>query len=168
MRTGFGERLGSIACRLISWALIALCVWMIHGFSLQDAERSGALSLEVTDVVARLMQPEGKINRNADSFIQLHNYVRKGAHALEYALLAMAAMLALATSRMRTGRKLLLILILCAAFAGYDEWSQAMSLGRSPAIRDVAIDTAGALAGCLFALFVRLMTLWALGAAKKP
>ena len=45
--------------QLISWALIALCVWMIHGFSAQDAKMSDALSLEVTDVVARAMKTGG-------------------------------------------------------------------------------------------------------------
>lgn len=159
MRTGFGIKIGYITYRVISWTLIALCLWMIHGFSLQNAESSDALSLEVTDVVARILKPEGKINRNTDSFQQLHAYVRKGAHALEYALLALAIMMVLAPCRMRVRHKVLLALLLCAAFAGYDEWTQSMSEGRSPAVRDVAIDTAGACLGCFAALLMRLMVL---------
>ena len=60
----FTETLGYIFYQLISWALIALCVWMIHGFSAQNANLSEALSLEVTDVVARVMKPEGAIRRS--------------------------------------------------------------------------------------------------------
>lgn len=156
------ETLGYIFYQLISWALIALCVWMIQGFSAQDAKTSDALSLEVTDVVARVLRPEGAINRNTDSYRELHGYVRKAAHALEYALLALAGMMVLAPGRMRISYKVLLVLALCAAFASYDEWSQAGSIGRSPAVRDVLIDTGGALMGCVASLMARGMTLLSL------
>ena len=156
------ETLGYIFYQLISWALIALCVWMIHGFSAQDAKMSDALSLEVTDVVARVMKPEGTIKRSTESYQQLHGYVRKAAHALEYAVLALAGMMVLAPGRMRISFKVLLVLLLCAAFASYDEWSQAGSLGRSPAVRDVLIDTGGALLGCIASLLARGMTLLSL------
>jgi VanZ family protein len=156
------ETLGYIFYQLISWALIAMCVWMIHGFSAQDAKMSDALSLEVTDVVARVMKPEGAIKRSAESYQQLHGYVRKAAHALEYAVLALAGMMVLAPGRMRISFKVLLVLALCAAFASFDEWSQAGSLGRSPAVRDVLIDTGGALLGCIASLLARGMTLLSL------
>ena len=156
------ETLGYIFYQMISWALIALCVWMIQGFSAQDAKMSDALSLEVTDVVARVMKPEGAIRRSAESYQQLHGYVRKAAHALEYALLALAGMMVLAPGRMRISFKVLLVLALCAAFASYDEWTQAGSLGRSPAVRDVLIDTTGALLGCVASLLARGMTLLSL------
>jgi len=161
------ETLGYIFYQLISWAMIALCVWMIHGFSAQDARMSDALSLEVTDVVARVMKPEGAIKRSAASYQQLHIYVRKAAHALEYALLALAGMMVLAPGRMRISFKVLLVLALCAAFACYDEWSQAGALGRSPAVRDVMIDTAGALVGCVASLLARGMTLLSLRARGR-
>lgn len=160
MRTGFREKLGFLIYQLISWTMIALCVWMIHGFSQENAGQSDSLSLEVTDVVVRIFQPEGRINRSTQSFMQLHTYVRKGAHALEYAMLALAAMTVLAPFRMRPWKKVLLVLILCVAFAGFDEWSQRMSTGRAPAVRDVLIDSAGALAGCIAALLIRQMVLW--------
>jgi VanZ family protein len=166
LQTGIREKLSLIAFRLISWALIALCVWMIHSFSGQDASRSDALSLEVTDVAARILKPEGRIKRTSGSYQKLHAYVRKGAHTLEYSMLAMAAMLALTPTRVRPSRQLLLVVLLCCVFAGFDEWTQTMSLGRSPALRDVAIDTGGALAGCIFMLFLRWMAVWALKAQQ--
>jgi VanZ family protein len=112
--------------------------------------------------VARVIKPEGAIKRSAESYQELHGYVRKAAHALEYALLALAGMMVLAPGRMRISLKVLLLLALCAAFASYDEWSQAGSLGRSPAVRDVMIDTAGALVGCVAALLARGMALLSL------
>jgi len=156
------DKVGFIAYQVISWAMIALCALMIHGFSLQDAERSGALSLEVADVAARLVQPEGDIDRTAPSYLRLHTLVRKGAHALEYALLALSTLMVLAPLRMKLWKKTALALILCAAFAGFDEWTQAGSEGRSPAALDVAIDALGALAGCFAALATRRMVIWAL------
>jgi VanZ family protein len=166
LHTGFKEKMSLVAFRLVSWSMIAVCLWMIHGFSQQDASRSDALSLEVTDVVARVLKPEGKINRSSGSYQKLHDHVRKGAHTMEYALLAMAALLALTPSRIRPALQPLIVLLFCFAFAGYDEWSQTMSLGRSPAFRDVAIDTAGALLGCLAMLFLRWMAVWALRAQQ--
>jgi len=162
LRTGFRQLLGLAAYRLVSWALIALCLGMIHGFSGQDAGQSEALSLEVTDVAARFLKPEDEIDRADGAYQQLHRRVRKAAHAAEYALLALVAMLSMAPSRMRPTRQALVVLILCAAFAGYDEWSQSMSPGRGPTILDVGIDALGALAGCLAALFLRWMAVWAL------
>jgi len=166
LRTGFKEKVSLFVFRLVSWSLIAVCLWMIHSFSQQDASRSDALSLEVTDVVSRVIKPQGRINRSSGSYQKLHGYVRKGAHTLEYALLAMAAMLALTPSRIRPSIQPLVVLLFCFAFAGYDEWSQTMSLGRNPALRDVAIDTAGALLGCLAMLFLRWMAVWALRAQQ--
>ncbi len=163
MHQGFGQKLGFIAYQAIAWTLIALCVAMIHDFSQQNAGHSNALSLEVTDVVYRVLEkPVGKINRNSEAFERLHGYVRKAAHALEFAMLALALMLALAATRMRLGTRILLTLVLCAAFAGYDEWSQAASLGRTPAPKDVVIDTFGALAGCAATMMVRQMAVWEL------
>lgn len=161
MRSGFGQKLGFIAYQVIAWTFIALCVLMIHDFSRQNAGHSNALSLEVTDVVYRVLEkPVGKINRNSKAFERLHGYVRKAAHALEFALLALALMLALAPTRMRLGTRVFATLLFCAAFAGYDEWSQASSAGRSPALKDVGIDTLGAAAGCAATLMVRQMAVW--------
>ena len=154
--------LGLAAYRLVTLVLVVLCLWMIHGFSGQDAEHSEALSLEVTDVAAQILKPAAAVDRNGESFQTLHHRVRKAAHALEYALLALVGMLAMAPSRMRPARQALLVLALCAAFAGYDEWSQRLSPGRGPAVLDAGIDTLGALLGCVAALFLRWMSVWAL------
>ncbi len=160
MRQDLQRKLGFIAYQLIAWTMIAVVAWMIHGFSLQDGVKSDALSEEVTDVVAVIVHPDGKPERDSAEYDQLHFLVRKGAHALEYALLGFAGMIMLAPFKMRPVIKLAIVLIACAAFAGFDEWTQASSLGRSPAVRDVLIDSGGALTGGAFALMIRQMILW--------
>ena len=153
------NRFGIIAYQVIAWAMIVVIAWMIHGFSLQGGAESDALSKEVTDVVAVFFHPDG-IARDSAEFDRLHYLVRKGAHALEYAFLGFAGMIMLAPFKMRPLKKLVFVLIACAAFAGFDEWTQASSLGRSPALRDVFIDTGGALTGGVLSLMIRQMILW--------
>lgn len=157
LRTGFIAKLCFIAYELIALGLIVLCALMIGGFSKQNAGMSSALSMEVTDVVIQIIQPEDGIKRNTPRYEKMHNYVRKAAHALEYSLLALAVMMVFAPYRMGLGVKVFLTLVICAGFAGFDEWTQVAVDGRSAALRDVAIDTAGALCGCLAAIVIQKM-----------
>ena len=154
------SRFGIIAYQVVAWAMIAAIAWMIHGFSLQNGSQSDVLSKEVTDVVAVILHPDKTIKRNSAEFERLHWVVRKGAHASEYALLGFAGMIMLAPFKMHPLTKLVFVLTVCAAFAGYDEWTQASSLGRTPAARDVLIDTGGALTGGVLSLMIRQMILW--------
>ena len=54
---------------------------------------------------------------------------------------------ALGVYRLRGWRLVLCAGLFCMGFAGLDEWHQSFVPGRSPALRDVFIDTAGSLAG---------------------
>lgn len=76
--------------------------------------------------------------------------LRKGGHALGYALLGVAYAWGLA-GRRPTGRVVARAVLLAALYAVSDELHQAFTPGRSSSPVDVGIDTAGALAGaCLW------------------
>lgn len=69
--------------------------------------------------------------------------VKKGSHALGYAMLGVAYFIAL-PPRLSTGYRWLLALIMAALFALSDEFHQSFVEGRTSTLRDVLIDTGGA------------------------
>jgi VanZ family protein len=74
--------------------------------------------------------------------------VKKGGHALGYALLALAYLRGLSNSRGRpTAKQVVGALALAAAYAVADELHQSFTRGRVPAAIDVLIDILGAVAG---------------------
>ena len=122
----------------------ALCVmYMIFSFSAQTADESGQLSMLVSEKVVLLL---GKLTSgNLDTAQvgvyadEIHFLVRKMAHFSEYLLLGLTLSLPLYVYRLR-GFWLVLA-------AGLDEYHQMFVAGRSPALRDLAIDTAGSITG---------------------
>ena len=128
----------------------ALCVmYMIFSFSAQTADESGQLSMLVSEKVVLLL---GKLTSgNLDTAQvgvyadEIHFLVRKMAHFCEYLLLGLTLSLPLYVYRLRGF--LLAAGLFCAGFAGLDEYHQMFVAGRSPALRDVAIDTAGSITG---------------------
>ncbi len=74
------------------------------------------------------------------------NLLKKGGHALGYALLSLAYLRGLGPEKRYARWQALL---LAALFALSDEAHQASTPGRKPSLRDVGIDTAGAAVGLL-------------------
>ena len=72
--------------------------------------------------------------------------VKKGGHMLGYALLAAAYLYALAGRKM-SRTQLFYSLILAILYACSDEWHQKFTPGRTSSVRDVLIDTTGAIVG---------------------
>ncbi len=78
--------------------------------------------------------------------------VRKCAHVTEYAILALLLWRALTSVPVfRTKPSILFgaALLGCAVFAASDEFHQTFIKSRTPSVRDVFLDVAGALAGLL-------------------
>jgi VanZ family protein len=84
---------------------------------------------------------------------------RKCAHVTEYAVLALLLLRALrSVSALRTKTLVVFggVLLGCATFAASDEFHQTFVKSRTPSVRDVLLDVAGALLGLLIgATFVR-------------
>ena len=79
--------------------------------------------------------------------------LRKAAHVTEYAVLAALLWRALKGGRpFSVGRLFALSLFISVLYAASDEWHQSFVPTRGPSVRDVLIDSAGALAACLILL----------------
>jgi VanZ family protein len=78
--------------------------------------------------------------------------VRKCAHVTEYAILALLlwrALRSIAILRAKASISFGVVLLGCALFASIDEFHQTFVKSRTPSVRDVLLDVAGALAGLL-------------------
>ncbi|HRE27805.1 MAG TPA: VanZ family protein [Anaerolineales bacterium] len=73
--------------------------------------------------------------------------VKKGGHALGYALLGAAYAHAFSPLARPSRRQTALAVGLAALYALSDEWHQSLTPGRHPALSDVLIDTLGAWLG---------------------
>lgn len=120
-------------------------------FSGQNGVESGELSRRFTEFVLRVFPGLPY------TVSELEPVLRKMAHfgifAVEGFLLAMALM---ASLRNRTVAGLITVLG-CGAVAALNEYHQSFMEGRSCALRDVLIDSAGAVAGVLFAAMLLAM-----------
>ena len=146
----------TIACILA--LLVILNMTVIFRFSAESKEESGSRSAGITALLLPILHPEYDTLSEADqraAMEQTHHLVRKLAHFLEYALLGFlsAALLLYLNHRVLRGRGWLWATwvappLFCLVYAISDEIHQIFS-GRGPAVKDVLIDLAGAIAGCL-------------------
>lgn len=146
-------------------------MYLIFTFSGQTGEVSGQLSyrisyeiVETKNELLELGQSPEELYYAAES---IHYYVRKAAHMTEYFLLALAISFPLYVYRVRGIWLMLLAGILCVGFAGLDEYHQSFVAGRSPAVKDVCIDSIGVFIGILMVQLFCWSTLHAPGKKKK-
>lgn len=134
--------------------LVLLIAWMIFIFSMSsmNSDDSAGLSGEITRTVVRITTPDFDTlspERQTEVWANTETAVRKTAHAAEYLILGILAMLLLSTFRRKAQIQVVLAILLCVAYAATDEFHQLFSAGRSCQATDVLIDTAGAAAGVL-------------------
>lgn len=133
---------------MLMWAAAAAWIAVLFFFSGQTGAQSGDLSLRVTRLILRAFP---FIRASAEA---LDPVVRKLAHfgifAVEGFLLGMAMMRTLR----RVGLGVLLATPICAAMAVLNEYHESFIEGRTCSLRDMAIDSGGALAGILLAALI--------------
>lgn len=139
--------------------LVLLLGWMvvIFLFSSQPADESTQTSLRVERAICMLTVPgyTWKTPEEQTALAEKIEFpVRKGAHMTEYAILAVL-FLGLVAENEITGKQLGGSILLTAVYASTDEFHQLFVPGRSGQLRDVLIDSGGALIGVL--LFTLLL-----------
>jgi len=129
-------------------ALMLAFMALIFFMSAQPADESAEMSNGLLDTfigdIFRFLFPQAD-----DS--TLDHYIRKTAHMTEYACLAVISSLFFRELLRDTGVKQPLLFLLPVLWSGLyaatDEWHQTFVPGRSGELRDVCIDTLGALLG---------------------
>jgi VanZ family protein len=88
---------------------------------------------------------------------EVHHIIRKCAHFTEYFILSWLILRGFRAGRRETHLAWsLLAILLVLAYASLDEFHQSFVPGRTPAVRDVLIDTSGGTAAQLIAALVVL------------
>lgn len=138
-------------------ALLWMCV--IFAFSAQEKEESSEVSEAIsyrmvnsTGILFHLHLDEEQIREIADA---IENTVRKAAHMTEYGILSILFYIWLGKWQFGVRKRGILAIILSALYACSDEFHQLFIPGRAGMVRDVLIDSAGAILGILVFLGVK-------------
>lgn len=142
--------------RIIFTILILLNCITIFYFSNQIADNSGKQSARVVEIVLKLIPPINNMqepDRTTVIETVVTPIVRKMAHFSIYTMLGILTMNYMSTiEEKKISKKAIYALVFCALYAVTDEFHQFFIPGRSAEIRDVCIDSSGALMGILITI----------------
>lgn len=141
---------------------------MIFFFSSQNGEESEGLSNKVVVFILKIFirDFDSLSIENQELLVSRYSFiVRKAAHFSEYMLLSFSFTSFLSTKRkvMTYSKRGVSALIFSILYSMSDEAHQFLSAGRTPAVRDVLIDSSGASVGVM----VSLLTFFLIERAKK-
>lgn len=130
---------------------------MIFFFSAQKAEESRKTSAGLITAVVEFFDFDNSLTEAEIQSIRVNItfIVRKGAHFSLYAVLGLLIYLLLCEYAFMDRRAILFSVVLSMLYACSDEFHQSLVEGRSGELRDILIDTAGALAGCIVVWFLK-------------
>ena len=154
-----------MAKKIILWFAVILWMAVIFSFSAQPAVESDELSMGIAQKIFEFINGLKDIPVFAligtDKIIVAigiaNHYVRKTAHFMIYAILAVLVYNLMASYGIKRSKVVLFAAIVCLVYAVSDEIHQVYVPGRAGQIKDVLIDFSGsALAlGTIYLLFGR-------------
>ena len=136
--------------RTLYMCVTLLWVFVIFSFSLQNGEESGQLSGGIVSWVVETF--------SLTRFMELdtiHFLIRKMAHFTEYFILGMFTVLTLLQTQF--SKKCMIGTLFCVIIASFDETIQLFVGGRAGQLKDVLLDSTGALCGILFLFLCRFI-----------
>lgn len=131
--------------KMLSWIIVVFWMVVIFYFSYQPATVSNGMSMGVTMKFIQLIEffsPDIEINEN-----YLNGKIRKFAHFFIYFLLGIFVMGAIRKGNDKGWRSVAFTFLICVLFAIFDEMHQLIVPGRGAQLKDVIIDSLGALLG---------------------
>lgn len=145
---------------LLTAAAVIAVMSLIFFFSSQDGSESAETSGRLVRIVTSMIPNFDELSAEEQFRLseQIHFIIRKTAHFTEYTLLGFTLLLHIRTIYDYISKKpraaWLLSWSIGVIYAALDEYHQSFSDARSPQIRDVLIDSAGAAAGVLLCTVV--------------
>lgn len=133
------------------WIVVIGIMVIIFYLSAQPATQSAALSKGWMIRLKVIINELGLISPYFKEWIlrRSNNEIRKLAHVIIYYVLGMVTLAALEGSSLIKKKAFFIALGICVLYAVGDEVHQLFILGRSAEIRDVLIDSCGALGGII-------------------
>lgn len=131
---------------------VVLVMGAIFGFSSQTYKQTMKTSNIITIPIENQVKKENlefKSEKEKKVYLDKLKYkidktVRKGAHILIFGILAVFLYLLCKSFGMEDADAIILTLVLCAVYAGSDEWHQKFVDGRTSQFIDVCVDEFGA------------------------
>lgn len=143
--------------RVVSCITTIMIMALIFFFSSQNSDESSAVSKSVTLMIVKtavslFIHDGSQVEIIAEL---IHTTVRKLAHFTIYTGLGISVFTMLYSNFRKTKPKTVLAaVIFCGVYAAADEFHQMFVSGRSAGIKDVVIDTSGALFGALICCLI--------------
>lgn len=126
---------------------------VIFAFSAQDAKKSLDTSNKVIVVSAEVIKKRPLTTAEKTTVIDKYKvFIRKTAHFTIYFILGILIYSFVKDYYPNSSKLIFLSLLVCFLYATSDELHQTFTLGRTPQVRDVLIDTCGSLIS-IMALF---------------
>ena len=144
--------------KLLIWSVLIIYMLIIFGLSAQEAFKSHSLSTSIAGKISPyIMKIESWLGLETTPVPQLNYRLRKLTHFFEYFLLAVLLFIALSFLQMKYRLKIAVVLIICIIYAVFDEIHQLFVPGRAPGIKDIFIDSSGAVLAVLLIYMIRLL-----------
>ena len=138
------------AVRFIPVITTILIMLAIFGFSSQNREESSKISVGITEKIVNIL-PGMKNLTQQQKIAKIKTYeavIRKIAHFVMYMLLGLSAAIMFRTMNFKHSFYWWIFAVLLAVlYASGDEIHQIFVSGRGPQVKDVVIDTCGAVFG---------------------
>lgn len=130
--------------------MMAAIFWFSAAPAEQSSELSNGITYKMVDQIGSLPFVQWDEAEKLKIEGILHGPIRKAAHFSEYALLAVLWVAPLGFfSGIKGKKRLIITFFICVLYAVFDELHQLFVPGRDGNIRDVLIDTSGAVMGLL-------------------
>ncbi|WP_461207185.1 VanZ family protein [Clostridium sp. DL1XJH146] len=138
---------------ILSWMAVILWMVLIFKLSSQVADTSNGLSKGITaKVIAIIESVVSNVHLDMDTF---NHIVRKNAHFFAYFILGILAINAMRSIGKVLWSDVVITILFCVFYAMSDEIHQFYVPGRGPQIKDVFIDSMGALCGIIIYLLLK-------------
>lgn len=137
--------------KILLWALVICLSVTIFIFSAKTGTESSDISIKITEKTVNVAEKTVEIeeeNQN-DTFQAIHKVIRKGAHFLEFAVLAVLVFFLVKSYNLPFKMCILIALGYCLLFAISDEIHQLFVEGRRGMVLDVVLDFCGSFVGVL-------------------
>lgn len=138
-------------------AIIWMCV--IFAFSAQVKEESSEVSIAFSYRVVSSAGNFFHLHLNEEELRRISNaiegHVRKAAHMTEFAILSVLLYLWLERWQLTIYKRSIIAMLMSVVYAASDEIHQLFVPGRAGSIRDVIIDSTGAILGVLIFMGVK-------------
>ena len=137
--------------------LILTLIWMIviFIFSNQPSKKSEDTSSGITRIIVEILNRDASIEEKQQKIESLDPYIRKLAHFTIYAIGGCVIFGFINTYNLANKNKILYSISIGAIYACTDEIHQIFVDGRSGELRDVLIDTSGAMLGTVIFILLK-------------